>query len=127
MGRFDLGQELRPQGREKAFLFAFAFRRVGRRVDAPDAQRRAGGAELGGGIDLAVVHIERLGQAAAQDGELEDAFQAGQRLVEEEFGVGYQAAMVVDEAKQVRAALLARLDRGPAATVRPARRPARAR
>ena len=46
-------------------------------MDAADAQRGAGGAELGGGIDLAVVDIERLRQAVAQDGDLEHAFPCG--------------------------------------------------
>ena len=60
-------------------------------------------------IDLAVVDIDRLGQATAQDGDLEHALHTGQRLVKEELAVRHQATVVVNETEQMRPAFLSRL------------------
>ena len=106
--RFDLGQKLCAERLKKSFLFALAFGRIGRGLDALDAEGGTGGRELRGGVDLAVVDVDRARQTAAQDADLEDALHARQRFVEEKLRVRHQTAVVVNEAEQMRAALLAR-------------------
>jgi hypothetical protein len=48
VGGLDFRQELEPQGFKEAFRFAFGFRRVGRGLDALDAEGGAGGIEWHG-------------------------------------------------------------------------------
>src|SRR5579872_6303060 len=97
-----LGKKLTADGPEEALDLAFAGGSKRCRVDGADTQRGAGGGELGRDVDLPVVDIQPRGDAAAEDGELENPFQARESFLEEELAVGNQAGVVVDEAEKCR-------------------------
>jgi hypothetical protein len=106
--RLDLGQELGAHRAEEALDLAAGVGGIRGRVDLADAEGGAGGGELSRDVDLAVVDVERLGEAAAQDRHLEDPFEPGQVLFEEELAVGDQPGVVVDEGEERRPTVLAR-------------------
>ena len=108
-GDFHLRHELKTYCFKYPLDFSFSFWTIGSGVNALDAQTGASCPKLGGSIDLSVVDIDGLGYASAQYSNLEHAFHAWEALVEEKFGVGHQAGMVIDKGKQVRAPFLARL------------------
>jgi len=77
-------------------------------MNSPDTQRSAGGGELGGRVDAAIVHVDGIRHSPAQDAHLEYPLHARQGFVEEKLTVWDQAAVVIQEAIQVGPAFLAR-------------------
>jgi hypothetical protein len=63
---------------------------------------------LGRDVDLTVVDVGPLGDSPTQESDLEDPFEPGQALFEEELAVGDESGVVVDEAEQRGSAVLAR-------------------
>ena len=106
-GNLHLGQELEADCFKKPLLFAFPFRRIGCGMDLLDAQGSTRHGKLGGLVDLAVVHVDGLGDAAAQDAHLQHPLHTWQSLIEEKFCIRHQAGMVIQEAEQVSADFLA--------------------
>ena len=108
LGGFHLRQELQTYSQKKSFLFSFSLRTIRSSMNSPDTQRSAGGSELIGRVDLAIVHIDGIRHPSAQDPNLEHPFHAWQGFVEKELGIRDQAAVVIQEAIQVGPAFLAR-------------------
>ena len=67
-GAGQFGQEIGLEELEEAFDFALAFGVVGRGQDALNTEGGADGVKLFGGVDLAAIDINGLGNAVAQDG-----------------------------------------------------------
>src|SRR3990172_7581227 len=99
-GGLDLGEKLAAYRAEEALDLTTGVRGVGGGMDRPDAQGGADRLQLERDIDLPVVHVETLGDAPAQKGELEHPFETGQALLEEELAVGDKAGGGVDEAEE---------------------------
>ena len=93
---------LQADGFKKPFLFSLGFGRIGGSVDALNPQAGAGDRELGGVVDLAVIHIQRFGQAALEDSQLQHPLQAGQGFIPKEFRMGDEPGVVIQDAQQNR-------------------------
>jgi len=96
---FQFGQEIGANEAEEPFNFAFAFGIVRRSQNPLNAEGGADGIELFGGVDLAPVDVNGLGEAIAEDRSFEAVLHAGELLIPIEAGMCYHARMIVDERK----------------------------
>ena len=77
-----------------------ALRRVGAGVDQADAEAGADAGELAGAVDRAVVDVEAVGAAGADQEGLEHGQEVGGGLAEGEGGMGHEARGVVNEGEE---------------------------
>ena len=107
-------EELHAHRAEPALLLALALWLIGPGVDEGDAELGADEREVVRAEGGAVVDVEPLGDAAAQDGLLEHGQEGGGVLGEREGGVGHDAGGVVEKRDEVGSCACAcrRRDRG---------------
>ena len=99
-GAGQLGQEVGADKAEEALDLALGLGGVGPGEDALDAEGGAGGVELVGAVDAALVGVDGQRAAVARDGPFEAVLQARELLVPVELGVGHQPGVVVEEGKE---------------------------
>jgi len=99
-GTGELGQEVRAHKAKEALDLALGLWGVGSRQNALDAEGGAGGVELVGAVDAALVGVDGHRAAVAGDGPFETVLQAGELLVPVELGVGYQPGVIVEEGEE---------------------------
>ena len=99
-GEDQLWEKVRAHKAKEALDLALGLWGVGSRQDALDAEGGAGGVELVGAVDAALVGVDGQGAAVARDGPFEAVLEARQLLVPVELGVGYQPGVIVEEGEE---------------------------